>query len=92
MTQFQGNGKFLNDLWRFYFSGGSDGCYWHQINRPQTLKEQFLSRDSYPTTPNRRGSDKFYMHNDLRAPNEFEQVLCPACPLPGTAMLLCLPM
>ena len=51
----QGNGKFLNDMWKFHFNTGSDGCNWQLLKRTQTLKEQFLSRDSFPTTLNRRG-------------------------------------
>ena len=42
-------------MWKFNFQGGGDGCNWLLLNRAQTLKEQFLSRDSFPTTPNRRG-------------------------------------
>ncbi len=42
-------------MWKFHFKGGGDGCNWQLLNRAQTLKEQFLSRDSFPTTPNRRG-------------------------------------
>jgi hypothetical protein len=55
LTPSQGNGKFLNDLWKFYFQGSGDGCNWQLLIRSQTLKEQFLSRDSYPMTPNRCG-------------------------------------
>ena len=42
-------------MWKFYFSTGSDGCNWQLLRRSQTLKEQFLSRDSYAATANRRG-------------------------------------